>query len=198
MFGHAKPRFIALAVIALVACSSPASMPAPVPHASASASPAPIPSASTVESTSVITPPAPPMPSASATAASTKPPPVVICYDCNRKPEVTHINFSHKNAQISKAYLPVLEVVAEVLAEHPDVRVELQGHIDSSEREYLQYTYGHHRANAVKKWLMLRGIDGNRLMVRDYGDSVPLIIPKNNEERAINRRVEFKSIPQQP
>ena len=123
---------------------------------------------------------------------------MILCYDCNSKPEVTHVNFNHKNAEILKAYLPVLEAVAEVLTEHSDIRVEIQGHIDSSEHENLQYTYGHHRANAVKKWLMLRGIDERRLVVKDFGDSRPLIVPKNVEERAINRRVEFKSIPQQP
>ncbi len=85
-----------------------------------------------------------------------------------------------------------------ILREHPEIRVEIGGHTDASEREYLQHTYGYHRANAVKKWLIERGIDGNRLMAQDYGDSLPLVIPKNIEDRAINRRVEFKAIPQQP
>lgn len=81
---------------------------------------------------------------------------------------------------------------------HPEVRVEISGHIDASEEGYLQHTYGYHRAKAVRDWLVKRGIDATRMEIKDYGSSMPLVIPKNLEERLFNRRVEFKSIPKQP
>lgn len=40
----------------------------------------------------------------------------------------------------------------------------------------------------------MHGIEPNRIVTKDYGDSVPLVIPKTEQEKALNRRVEFKSM----
>lgn len=141
---------------------------------------------------------APPMPSASAAAEDPGPHRVVICADCNVGPIVEYLQFEHKKSTIRKESIVILEEVRRVLIEHPEIQVEIRGHIDASEREYLQNTYGHHRANAVRKWLIEKGIGANRLVAKDYGDSVPLVNPKSAADRALNRRVDFKRIPQQP
>lgn len=108
------------------------------------------------------------------------------------------MRFEHKKAEILKQSLPILEAVEDVLRAHPEIRVEISGHIDASEEIYLQHTYGYHRAKAVRDWLVKRGIDVARMEIKDYGSSRPLLIPKKVEDRAINRRVEFKALPQQP
>jgi Outer membrane protein and related peptidoglycan-associated (lipo)proteins len=45
----------------------------------------------------------------------------------------------------------------------------------------------------VRDFLISKGISADRLTAKGYGKSEPLVSPeKTNEDRAINRRVEFR------
>lgn len=176
-----------------IGCSQPASVP--VLRTSAGSVQQPLPSTSASASASALVAVAPLVASASSSSEAPPAPRVVICHDCNVKPITQYVQFEHRQAKIKKENLVILETVLEVLTDHPEIRVEIQGHIDASEKQYLQRTYGHDRAEVVRKWLISRGIEPQRIETKDYGESRPLVIPKTEEDKAQNRRVEFKSIP---
>ena len=48
------------------------------------------------------------------------------------------------------------------------------------------------RANAVITYLVGKGIASDRLTAKGYGESKPEVPNTNDENRAINRRVEFR------
>jgi outer membrane protein OmpA-like peptidoglycan-associated protein len=169
-----------------IGCASPTPSRTTAPSVAASASapalteaPTPVPATSA---------------SASNSTAETPAPRVVVCNDCNVPPIVTTIQFDHKNSKLSPQNLEVLDAVYQTLVAHPTLVVVIRGHIDESEKEYFQQSFGHHRAKAVWKFLVSHGIEPQRLLVKDYGADTPLAMPKTPEDRAKNRRVDFEVI----
>ena len=71
-------------------------------------------------------------------------------------------------------------------------RVEIQGHtaITRRNRERLA-PLSQKRADAVRDYLIERGIQPNRLVARGYGYKRPIADNGTAEGRAANRRVEF-------
>ena len=86
---------------------------------------------------------------------------------------------------------PVLEVVAKVLAERPELRVRVEGHTDSTEPEAL----GPARAIAVRAALAKLGVDASRLEVIGRGSASPRATNATAAGREENRRVEFVVLP---
>jgi OOP family OmpA-OmpF porin len=50
------------------------------------------------------------------------------------------------------------------------------------------------RAEAVRAYLIMRGVDADRLVARGYGPDKPISGNGNASGRAMNRRVELKRI----
>ena len=84
-----------------------------------------------------------------------------------------------------------LDKVAALLKENPDLKLEIQGHTDSTGNAASNYRLSEKRANAVKAYLVERGISVNRLNAKGYGPSKPIADNGTLEGRAKNRRVEF-------
>jgi peptidoglycan-associated lipoprotein len=81
---------------------------------------------------------------------------------------------------------------AEWLKKHLDVSVQIEGHCD--ERGTLEYNQvlGENRAISTKKYLVLLGINPDRLYTISYGESKPADPGHDEEAWAKNRRAEFK------
>jgi outer membrane protein OmpA-like peptidoglycan-associated protein len=92
-----------------------------------------------------------------------------------------------------------LEHIAEVLARHPNLRVDIRAHHDSQTAD-LYADMGmrptQREAEAVEDFLIEHGIDRARLTAHGYGESMPLAPNDTPEGRALNRRVEL--VPQNP
>jgi len=71
-------------------------------------------------------------------------------------------------------------------------RFEVQGHTDASGQASSNQSLSEQRARSVVKYLVARGIHGQRLVARGYGESRPLM-PDPGDPR--NRRVETRRIP---
>ena len=105
---------------------------------------------------------------------------------------MANINFKFGTAEISGADpIPVLEEVVRIMKEHPEVRVEIQGHTDNIGSEDYNLKLSEKRAEAVKAYLVKRGIDAGRLETRGYGESRPIDSNDTELGRARNRRIEF-------
>ena len=80
---------------------------------------------------------------------------------------------------------------SEILSDKKSLKIEIEGHCD--ERGGIQYNIalGEKRANAVKKYLMDRGIGGSRLATVSYGKERPIDDSANDGAWAKNRRANF-------
>lgn len=87
--------------------------------------------------------------------------------------------------------LPVLDRAAAVLQAYPDVRLEIVAHSDNVGDSVLARDLSRARAEAVKRYLVDKGIDAARLETRGAGSDEPIDSNKTASGRARNRRVEF-------
>jgi len=102
--------------------------------------------------------------------------------------------FEFDKYDIRSEYEYLLDEVAEVLAENPDVRVRIDGHTDSVASEVYNQGLSENRAQAVKDALVNRDIAAERLETRGFGETRPVRSNDTAADRAFNRRVELTVI----
>jgi len=103
------------------------------------------------------------------------------------------VQFDHGSANIAKKSDPLIDDMAHVLKEHPEIkRVRIEGHTDNTGPSEVNDKLSKARAESVKAALVKRGIAANRLETEGYGSSKPMSPNDTPVGRARNRRVEFK------
>lgn len=86
----------------------------------------------------------------------------------------------------------LLTEVRDVILQHPEIEViEVQGHADDTGTTEFNEQLSYQRAEAVRRWLIKKGVDGKRLVSRGYGSRVPLAENTTDEGKQKNRRVQF-------
>ena len=85
-----------------------------------------------------------------------------------------------------------LDRLVKLLEENPGIRIEISGHTDNVGKPGDNLVLSNNRADAVKKYLISKGIAETRLLAKGYGETRP--VAENNTEagRAKNRRTEVK------
>ncbi len=108
---------------------------------------------------------------------------------------VTHaINFEVNKAAIALSGKRYLKDMALFLSEHTEIKLEISGHTDNDGTPESNKTLSQARADAVRKQLILLGINESRLTAKGYGESRPLKPNSSPEGKQENRRVEFKKL----
>jgi outer membrane protein OmpA-like peptidoglycan-associated protein len=102
------------------------------------------------------------------------------------------VRFPAAKAIIDSAAQRTLDRVADQLRAHPDVSVRLEGHADPTVgKPGKQEALSAARAEAVREYLVKKGISPNRMSAVGYGGKRPLVTSGPKIERAKNDRVEF-------
>lgn len=105
----------------------------------------------------------------------------------------THgILFATNSDRIRPESTPTIQEIATMLAEHPSLRISIEGHTDADGDEAYNQDLSERRAAAVKAFLEKRhGIDSARLETAGFGESRPVADNSTPEGRQQNRRVEL-------
>ncbi len=106
------------------------------------------------------------------------------------------IHFEIGKAVILPISYSILNAVAEVLRQNPNIKVRIEGHTDSIGSDVFNMKLSQARADSVMKYLISQGIDPTRLEAKGYGETLPIADNATPEGRAKNRRVEFTIISQ--
>ena len=166
-----------------------------------------------VQSVAATPPPLPPPPAAApppeaqTQAAPPPPPPVAAtpppcqppagfqvdanCHIIDQTIVVRAVDFEFDSAKLTDPAQQTLDQVAASLARQPTLHIEIRGYTDSQGPADYNLRLSQRRADAVKHYLVGKGVDGDALQARGYGKVDPIASNANAQGRAQNRRVAF-------
>ena len=107
------------------------------------------------------------------------------------------INFATNRSELTDGF-PSLLRLAELLEQHPDYRVNLEGHADSIGPAGYNMNLGRRRAEAVRDFLVKYGAAAEQIKIGVHGERRPAADNTLRAGRWINRRVEIRNITQEP
>ncbi len=104
---------------------------------------------------------------------------------------VESIQFKVGRSDLRPGAFPVLRRVARAMARYPRLRLQIDGHTDSTGERARNFELSNDRAASVRAWLIGQGIDARRLSSFGYGPDRPVASNRDLQGRYRNRRVEL-------
>lgn len=86
---------------------------------------------------------------------------------------------------------PELDRLVQILKENPTINIQLEGHTDNLGTPDVLLKLSEDRVATVKSYLVDHGIAATRIAGKGYGATRPVTQGNSEEERLLNRRVEF-------
>ncbi|WP_406600541.1 OmpA family protein [Leptospira sanjuanensis] len=105
-----------------------------------------------------------------------------------------NIHFALGSYEILENSFSILENLHSYLKDNPNVKIKITGHTDLNGDPQDNMVLSRNRANAVKDYLLKKGIDSGRISTDGKGSSEPVVPQKNPETDYKNRRTEFQII----
>ncbi|MGB3179879.1 MAG: OmpA family protein [Cyclobacteriaceae bacterium] len=102
--------------------------------------------------------------------------------------------FLQGDYQITEPSYEELDDLAEMLNSNPNMAIQLEGHTDYRGGQKANLKLSQKRVDAVKDYLVGKGIDKKRIKTKAFGGSQPLTRDNTEEARRLNRRVEVRII----
>lgn len=133
-----------------------------------------------------------PLPERAGPAAAPVPAPAALAPAvAPQMPDLQRVNFDFDRATIRPEDREKLDQDAATLKEWGDVKVEIAGYTDSVGSAQYNRGLSVRRAEAVRRYLIEKGIAADRLTLKGYGEAMPLADNATAAGRAMNRRVEL-------
>ncbi len=101
------------------------------------------------------------------------------------------VRFATGKFTVLKASYGLLDQVAQALKDNPKMRIRIEGNTDNVGSEKMNLILSRKRADAVKGYLIKKGIDLKRLETAGYGPTQPIASNKTELGRSRNRRTDF-------
>ena len=102
------------------------------------------------------------------------------------------ILFRSSDATLLPESFNVLDEVAKILKENPDLKLAIEGHTSNDGNPDANMKLSQNRAVNVKVYLESKGIKGSRLSAQGFGPTRPLNYGQTAADKSQNRRVELK------
>ncbi|UEG50889.1 OmpA family protein [Ferruginibacter lapsinanis] len=103
---------------------------------------------------------------------------------------IRKVNFDSKSGSVKASSYAMLDEVVAILKEYPDYSLRIGGHTDSYEK--TPDVLSQSRVDAVKSYLLGKGVADSRITTSIYGKTRPVTSNANATLRAQNRRVELE------
>ncbi len=100
------------------------------------------------------------------------------------------VQFETGSAKLTADSHARLDTIVEYLTHKPSAAIEISGHTDNVGGDKKNKRLSQQRADAVRAYLIAKGIDGSRITAVGYGDERPIASNDTPEGRQENRRIE--------
>jgi OOP family OmpA-OmpF porin len=107
---------------------------------------------------------------------------------------VKGVTFDYKKWDIKEAFNSNLSNIVDILQKNPDMRIRIEGHTDNIGSMKYNINLSQKRAQAVKNYLVEKGINESRVSIMGFGYKTPIALNDTEEGRALNRRAEIVPI----
>jgi outer membrane protein OmpA-like peptidoglycan-associated protein len=108
------------------------------------------------------------------------------------------VTFESGSARLRQGSYVELDSVAKVLLANPRLRIEISGHTDNAGTPAANQHLSTLRAEAVRNYLLAKGVPYQQMVARGYGSTVPRTPDTTPQGLAANRRVEIRPLPPEP
>ncbi|MEE4250285.1 MAG: OmpA family protein [Alcanivoracaceae bacterium] len=105
---------------------------------------------------------------------------------------LNNVAFELGSDRLTASSREALNGIAASLRNQSDLLVEVAGHTDSQGSDALNMDLSQRRADAVRSYLIERGVSDAQLTAKGYGPHQPVADNASVSGRAMNRRVEFR------
>jgi OOP family OmpA-OmpF porin len=105
---------------------------------------------------------------------------------------LNHLIFQQGKSAIDPNSFEELDEVVQMMKENSKMEIQLEGHTDSQGSSGANLRLSENRVEAVKKYIISKGIGKDRVKTKAFGGSQPLSNEMTQEARAMNRRVEMR------
>ena len=106
--------------------------------------------------------------------------------------ENDRIYFDFDSFELKPQSRTILQNKAELLKQMPDLKLRIEGHCDERGTDEYNLALGEKRARVAYEFLILLGVEPQRLQIISYGEEYPADPGHNETAWAQNRRDEFK------
>lgn len=115
-----------------------------------------------------------------------------ILYEMPSEIILSDLHFKTGSAEIEASSKKVLDQLADYLKRKPTLTIEVVGHTDNVGDDAANLKLSQQRADAVKRYLISKGITTGRIKTKGMGETKPIASNDSDEGRAENRRTEIK------
>jgi outer membrane protein OmpA-like peptidoglycan-associated protein len=113
------------------------------------------------------------------------------CHIIDQTLVVRAVDFEFNSLRLTEPARDTLDEVTTALKKQPEMQVQIKGFTDSIGTDAYNLTLSQKRADAVKAYLVSKGLSESTLTATGYGKADPISSNATKEGRAQNRRVEF-------
>jgi outer membrane protein OmpA-like peptidoglycan-associated protein len=105
---------------------------------------------------------------------------------------LSHLIFAQGKSVVDPKSYDELDEVVQMMNENSKMEIQLEGHTDNQGSPKANLKLSESRVEAVKKYIVSKGIAKDRVKTKAFGGSQPLSNEMTQEARALNRRVEMR------
>jgi outer membrane protein OmpA-like peptidoglycan-associated protein len=105
-----------------------------------------------------------------------------------------HVLFVQSKSELLPGSYVELDRLVATMKQNPNMVIEVSGHTDNQGNRDLNVLLSKERAETVRDYLVAKGVDTKRIFVKGYGPDKPISPNDTEDNRRLNRRVEFEII----
>jgi OmpA-OmpF porin, OOP family len=114
---------------------------------------------------------------------------ITLKYEAPKTFDLKGLQFDSGSANIKPASVGRVNNLFNALKEIPTLEIQIAGHTDNVGNPQDNQKLSEARANAVKDYLVKKGIAANRINTKGFGDTEPIASNATDKGRAENRRI---------